>query len=157
MSIDERAFEAFMLAHHENGGTGLGFRKSLEAYEAAKTEQPNGYAALVDDVEEYLHWRKVNPQIKGGENYLKRFHQSIAAPMRESGDPAYEYACRLFKTLAPQCEPLPNTLGVLTQLDNYIAGLHEQRAYPECSGNPSSCPENEGYGCCKPDPTQGAI
>jgi hypothetical protein len=24
--------------------------------------------------------------------------------------------------------------------------------YPECSGNPASCPENEGYGCCKPNP-----
>lgn len=24
--------------------------------------------------------------------------------------------------------------------------------YPECSGNPSSCPENEGYGCCQPNP-----
>lgn len=21
--------------------------------------------------------------------------------------------------------------------------------YPECSGNPADCPENEGYGCCK--------
>jgi hypothetical protein len=24
--------------------------------------------------------------------------------------------------------------------------------YPECSGDPASCPENEGYGCCKPNP-----
>ena len=24
--------------------------------------------------------------------------------------------------------------------------------YPECSGDPLSCPENEGYGCCKPNP-----
>lgn len=23
--------------------------------------------------------------------------------------------------------------------------------YPECSGDPSSCPENEGYGCCAKD------
>ena len=22
------------------------------------------------------------------------------------------------------------------------------KEYPECSGNPCSCPENEGYGCC---------
>lgn len=36
MSIDEKAFEAFMLAYHGNGGTGLGLRKCLEAYEAAK-------------------------------------------------------------------------------------------------------------------------
>ena len=26
--------------------------------------------------------------------------------------------------------------------------------YPECSGDPASCPENEGYGCCKPNPTR---
>jgi len=28
--------------------------------------------------------------------------------------------------------------------------------YPECSGDPSSCPENEGYGCCgaQPKPEQ---
>lgn len=25
----------------------------------------------------------------------------------------------------------------------------------ECSGNPSNCPENEGYGCCKPNPKAG--
>lgn len=24
--------------------------------------------------------------------------------------------------------------------------------YLECSGNPDCCPENEGYGCCKPSP-----
>lgn len=48
MGIDEKAFEAFMLAHHKNGGTGLGFRKSLEAYEAAKSvEQP---VAITDDI-----------------------------------------------------------------------------------------------------------
>jgi hypothetical protein len=28
--------------------------------------------------------------------------------------------------------------------------------YPECSGEPSSCPENEGYGCCKPNPPAAA-
>lgn len=38
---------------------------------------------LVDDIEEYLHWRKVNPQIKGGENYLKRFRESLTATKRE--------------------------------------------------------------------------
>lgn len=43
MQIDERAFEAFMRATHENGPTGLGLRKCLEAYEAAKeTHQPVG-------------------------------------------------------------------------------------------------------------------
>jgi hypothetical protein len=27
--------------------------------------------------------------------------------------------------------------------------------YPECSGDPTSCPENEGYGCCR-EPAQPA-
>jgi len=35
---------------------------------------------LIDDVvDEYLHWRKVNPHIKGGENYLKRLSASRAS------------------------------------------------------------------------------
>lgn len=28
--------------------------------------------------------------------------------------------------------------------------------HPECSGDPSSCPENEGHGCCKPNSSQCA-
>lgn len=32
-----------------------------------------------------------------------------------------------------------------------------KKDYPECSGNPASCPENEGYGCCKPNPVAGHI
>lgn len=57
-------------------------------------EQPVERTALECDVEEYLHWRKVNPQIKGGENYLKRLRQSLSAPMRESGEewkPQYDW------------------------------------------------------------------
>lgn len=42
--IDEKAFEDFMLAYHEHGGTGLGFRKCLEAYEAAKSKAGEGDA-----------------------------------------------------------------------------------------------------------------
>lgn len=33
---------------------------------------------LLSDVDEYLHWRKVNRHIKGGENYLKRLEESLA-------------------------------------------------------------------------------
>ena len=45
-------------------------------------------------------------------------------PVQESVvDEAYGYAYRLFKYLAPRCEPLDTTLGVLTQLENYIVGL----------------------------------
>jgi hypothetical protein len=55
MQIDERAFQAFMLATHEHGTSGLGYRKALEAYEAARThehsEQPVGLGIdpLIDE------------------------------------------------------------------------------------------------------------
>lgn len=37
MTINEKAFQAFMLAVHEHGTSGLGYRKALEAYKAAET------------------------------------------------------------------------------------------------------------------------
>lgn len=30
--------------------------------------------------------------------------------------------------------------------------INKTADYPECSGDPADCPENEGYGCCKPNP-----
>ena len=36
---------------------------------------------------------------------------------------AYGYLKRLFQHMAPQCTPLPDLLGVCTQVDNAIAGL----------------------------------
>ncbi len=36
--------------------------------------------------------------------------------------------------------------GRLDALD--IAEERIRVDYPECSGNPDDCPENEGYGCC---------
>jgi len=44
---------------------------------------------------------------------------------------AYGYASRLFKSLAPQCEPLPDLMGVLTQIDNWCVGHREQVSKPE--------------------------
>lgn len=38
------------------------------------------------------------------------------------------YASRLFKSLAPQCEPLDTVTGVISQLDNYICGLRADLA-----------------------------
>ena len=75
-------------------------------------------------------------------------------------------------TAPPQAQPVPEPApiprGLLDALRNYrqcdedgaecIASreavetaarlLSGFEAYPECSGNPVSCPENEGYGCC---------
>ena len=39
---------------------------------------------------------------------------------------AYGYASRLFKSLAPQCEVLPDIMGVLTQIDNWCSAPHKQ-------------------------------
>lgn len=39
-------------------------------------------------------------------------------PVPERGGDAYKYAVRLFRHLAPQCTPLPDIYGVLTQIDN---------------------------------------
>ena len=35
-----------------------------------------------------------------------------------------------------------------------LAATAQPEDYPECSGEPNSCPENEGYGCCKKDSAQ---
>lgn len=41
----------------------------------------------------------------------------------EQSSEAYQYLRRLFLHCAPQCIPLPDTLGLCTQIDNVIAGL----------------------------------
>lgn len=57
MPIDEKAFQAFTAAYHEYGGTGLGFRKCLVAYESAKApKQPSkvsvgGYSFPISAIE----------------------------------------------------------------------------------------------------------
>jgi len=60
--------------------------------------------------------------------------------IRLAYDACYGYAAHLFKLVAPQCEPLPYLLGVLTQLDNYIAGLRE-----DLKGDRSATPEEEQH------------
>lgn len=37
---------------------------------------------------------------------------------------AHGYLSRLFKSVAPQCEPSEKLIFLCTQIDNYIAGLH---------------------------------
>lgn len=43
---------------------------------------------------------------------------------------AHGYLSRMFKGYAPQCEPLPDLLGVCTQVDNLIAGMRPERDTP---------------------------
>jgi hypothetical protein len=42
--------------------------------------------------------------------------------LTEETNQAKEYATRLFSTVAPQCKPMADAVGLLSQLDNYIAG-----------------------------------
>ena len=60
-------------------------------------------------------------QIAKREAYLSDLREAIAAIV-DAGE-AYGYGSRLFPHLAPQCEPLPTLAGLMTQLDNYIAGI----------------------------------
>lgn len=49
---------------------------------------------LRDVVDEYLHWRKVNPHIKVGESYLKRLRDALAGeqPLLEMAAEALKIA-----------------------------------------------------------------
>lgn len=50
---------------------------SAEHYKRESVECVKALSAIEDLIAEYLHWRKVNPQIKGGENYLKRLREAL--------------------------------------------------------------------------------
>ncbi len=47
---------------------------------------------------------------------------------------SYDYASRLFKSLAPQCEACPDLMGVLTQIDNWCTGQRESITKDEILG-----------------------
>lgn len=95
-----RVAEAIALAFERAGGPPVSEQKKSKhhwictmdqaavAIEEIKRCEIPGNEQLVGDVEEYLHWRKVNPQIKGGENYLKRFRESLTSTKRESSERA---------------------------------------------------------------------
>lgn len=48
--------------------------------------------------------------------------------IRRELDDVFARALRLFHTVAPQCKPLPTVTGLLTQLDNFIAGQVKELA-----------------------------
>lgn len=51
----------------------------------------------------------------------------IMAYIKEQAE-AYGYLSRLFKLLAPQCEPFPSMRLLVTQIDNLICGLQKEYA-----------------------------
>lgn len=50
-------------------------------------------------------------------------------------------------------EKEPERLACVLWKAMLAAAPSAPQGFPECSGNPASCPENEGYGCCKPNPS----
>lgn len=57
-------------------------------------------------------------------------------------DPSFKHAS--IATLRSMCADGNNRFARVV-LETRIAVDGD---YPECSGNPNDCPENEGYGCC---------
>lgn len=62
-----------------------------------------------------------------GANFCKECGKPPSA-LSDEPEEAYGYLVRLFRRVAPQCEPLGSVIGLATQIDNYIAGLHADRA-----------------------------
>lgn len=63
----------------------------------------------------------------------ERLRAALPPPADQPSDEAaraYGYLSRLFKHCAPQCEPLPDLMGLCTQIDNLIAGLRQRPADP---------------------------
>lgn len=56
---------------------------------------------------------------------LGRVDLAKATPAADTSE-AYGYLTRLFKTYAPQCEPLGDLLGVCSQIDNMLVGMREK-------------------------------
>lgn len=56
---------------------------------------------------------------------IKNLRTRLAAAEAELTE-AYGYLSRLFKNIAPQCEPMEKLIFLCTQIDNYIAGTNEK-------------------------------
>ena len=48
--------------------------------------------------------------------------EPVARERTKGEDAAYQYLAHLFAICAPQCEPLPDLMGLCTQIDNLIVG-----------------------------------
>lgn len=53
---------------------------------------------------------------------IDRLRAQVTA-LEQERDEAHSYLSRVFVGRAPQCEPLPDMLGVCTQIDNLLTGL----------------------------------
>lgn len=75
--------------------------------------------------------------------YRDREIETLRAQVAELNE-ARNYAARLFKALAPQCEVLDTVPGLLTQIDNWCAGaksdLADCQAVIRSRGHDVDCP-----------------
>lgn len=71
------------------------------------------------------------------------YKEDATIPHRYTRELAFRPGLSLGKKEDGDWRPLPPSPG---------AAAAAPEGYPECSGDPASCPENEGYGCCKPSP-----
>ncbi len=89
------------------------FCEVVDAYEKKRIEivseksQEIDAEELANIVNEYLHWREVNPHIKGGENYLKRLSAALPKAM---GDETPHHGETVSIARCPVCHwPLAKT------------------------------------------------
>jgi hypothetical protein len=67
----------------------------------------------------------------GSEDWsLERALVAYLAALPKQEDDAYGYLSRLLKSCAPQCEPLPDLMGLCTQIDNLVTGLRMPKQEP---------------------------
>jgi len=59
---------------------------------------------------------------KHGAEMIREAFRERDHAVRAEADKAYGYLRRVFEICAPQCEPLPDLMGLCTQIDNLIAG-----------------------------------
>lgn len=82
-------------------------------------------------------------------NAAKTVHARIASLCEAANTPGADYFDASTNMMLATRDLLM-VMGFPYSIDTSIAAARSH--YPECSGDSSSCPENEGFGCCKEDP-----
>lgn len=109
-----------------DGGLSLGISTPTNVARCEIRDKTAMFDAIYDHLHSLPERLKAKLSLDDYQTLIRNILDSATPFLRTTEpDEAYRYAVRLFKLLAPQCEPLTTTTGVLSQLDNYIAGLRE--------------------------------
>lgn len=103
--------------HEAVGDAGDGPDEHLAALLRQATEAVTGLRRTRDDA------RKAIIELSKAALAAPAPLASLAPPDDLVANQAYGYLSRLLITCAPQCQPLPDLLGLCSQIDNLIAGL----------------------------------